>query len=246
MDRLTNADHKEIGFYAYTGKQNPYSVPLTLGELALSAAVTMPEYNARKILDDVFALLAAYEDTGLTPEEMQNAYDACIEWQENYLKLCNENAEIKAGCEKCDIARRDFEHSQDPQYTRFAIMQEEIETLRAALAHAEAENERYTQWVNDLQSGMYVNCVYCGHRYGPEDEVPTSMADALKEHIEQCPQHPMSQLKAENEQLRANAVIQEQIIAHGGNPLLQEEVVRLSVENADLRAALEHAEQKEE
>lgn len=66
-----------------------------------------------------------------------------------------------------------------------------------------AENERYKQWVNDLQSGMYVNCVYCGYRYGPEDEVPSSMADALKEHIEHCPEHPMSKLKAELEALRA-------------------------------------------
>lgn len=58
------------------------------------------------------------------------------------------------------------------------------------------------QWVNDLQSGMYVNCVYCGHRYGPEKYTPASMADVLKEHIEQCPEHPMSKLKQENEQLR--------------------------------------------
>lgn len=39
---------------------------------------------------------------------------------------------------------------------------------------------------------MYVNCVYCGHRYGPNDETPTLMADVLREHIEQCPEHPLS------------------------------------------------------
>lgn len=59
----------------------------------------------------------------------------------------------------------------------------------------------YMQWVNDLQSGMYVNCVYCGHRYGPSDKTPVSMADMLKEHIERCPEHPMSKLKADNERL---------------------------------------------
>lgn len=64
------------------------------------------------------------------------------------------------------------------------------------------ENEQLKQWVNDLQSGMYVNCVYCGHRYGPEDEVPASMADVLKAHIEQCPEHPMAKLKQENEKLK--------------------------------------------
>ncbi len=54
------------------------------------------------------------------------------------------------------------------------------------------------QWIDDLQSGMYINCVYCGHRYGPKDQVPASMADVLKAHIEQCPKHPMSKLKADN------------------------------------------------
>lgn len=52
-------------------------------------------------------------------------------------------------------------------------------------------------WVADLQSGMYVNCVYCGHRYGPGETTPVSMADALKAHVETCCKHPMSQLRAE-------------------------------------------------
>lgn len=65
-----------------------------------------------------------------------------------------------------------------------------------------AELERMQRWVDDLQSGMYINCVYCGYRYGPADEVPATMADALKQHIEQCPKHPMSALKAENAALR--------------------------------------------
>lgn len=56
------------------------------------------------------------------------------------------------------------------------------------------------QWVSDLQSGMYVNCVYCGHRYGP-GETPVSMADALKVHVAQCPEHPMSALKSSLEEL---------------------------------------------
>lgn len=64
------------------------------------------------------------------------------------------------------------------------------------------------KWVDDLQSGMYINCVYCGHRYGPQSEVPANpflknsrMADALKAHIEVCPEHPMSRLKKEHEAL---------------------------------------------
>ncbi len=64
------------------------------------------------------------------------------------------------------------------------------------------EVERLQTWVNDLQSGMYINCVYCGHRYGPSPETPVAMADVLKEHIEKCPKHPMSALQAENEFMR--------------------------------------------
>ena len=54
---------------------------------------------------------------------------------------------------------------------------------------------RLKKWIDDLQSGMYINCVYCGHRYGPKDKTPTSMQDVLKKHVEQCPQHPMHQLR---------------------------------------------------
>jgi hypothetical protein len=56
------------------------------------------------------------------------------------------------------------------------------------------EIDRYKQWIDDLQSGMYINCVYCGHRYRPSESAPAIMADVLKEHILQCPEHPMSHL----------------------------------------------------
>lgn len=67
---------------------------------------------------------------------------------------------------------------------------------------------RLRQHVADLQSGMYINCVYCGHRYGPKgshaetvkDGLP--MAEALRQHIEQCPEHPMNLLVKENQRLR--------------------------------------------
>jgi hypothetical protein len=48
---------------------------------------------------------------------------------------------------------------------------------------------------------MYVNCVYCGHRYGPKENTPVSMADVLKDHIEKCPKHPMSVLRSKCEDL---------------------------------------------
>ena len=68
----------------------------------------------------------------------------------------------------------------------------EINKLNKAL-------EQYRRWTNDLQSGMYINCVYCGHRYGPRKDTPVAIADALKKHIEQCPEHPLSAAKEEIE-----------------------------------------------
>lgn len=47
-------------------------------------------------------------------------------------------------------------------------------------------------WINDLQSQLYINCVYCGHRYGPNEvEVPQ---DALRRHVATCPEHPLAKL----------------------------------------------------
>ena len=71
------------------------------------------------------------------------------------------------------------------------------------LVTAAEETESLERWVADLQSGMYINCVYCGHQYGPREDVPVAMADVLKEHIEKCPKHPLSKAKAEIERLRA-------------------------------------------
>ena len=67
------------------------------------------------------------------------------------------------------------------------------------------EVERLQKWVNDLQAGMSINCVYCGHNYGPDDEVPASMAEVLKEHIAVCPKHPMSKVVEERGEARRMA-----------------------------------------
>ncbi len=94
-------------------------------------------------------------------------------------------------------------------------MSDELKRLRTITAHDEdgglgadvewavAEIERLRSWVADLQSGMYINCVYCGHRYGPREDTPVAMAEVLKEHIAQCPEHPLSHANAEIERLRA-------------------------------------------
>ena len=57
-----------------------------------------------------------------------------------------------------------------------------------------AEIERLEYWVANLQKGTYINCVYCGHCYGPDSKVPATMADVLKKHIAVCDRHPMAKL----------------------------------------------------
>jgi len=67
MERIANENHKEMGFCAYVGRQNPFKIPLSIGELAGYNA----DYSPRKILEEVFEVLAAYEDTGLKPEAIE-------------------------------------------------------------------------------------------------------------------------------------------------------------------------------
>lgn len=61
------------------------------------------------------------------------------------------------------------------------------------IAELEANVATLKKWVNDLHSGMYINCVYCGHRYGPRKNTPVAMSEVLKKHIRRCPDHPLSQ-----------------------------------------------------
>jgi len=104
----------------------------------------------------------------------------------------------------------------DKLYKEEKVKNKEIDRLRNDLElHIAAEDkgwrlyndslkkiEQLKSWINDLQAGMYINCVYCGHRYGPDDKVPASMADVLKEHIEQCPKHPLFEANQEIERLK--------------------------------------------
>jgi hypothetical protein len=57
-----------------------------------------------------------------------------------------------------------------------------------------AEVKRLEEWVDDLQSRMHINCVYCGRRYTPADEEPEhdTMREELKAHVVQCKKHPMA------------------------------------------------------
>ena len=110
-------------------------------------------------------------------------------------------------------------------------------TLESEWAKSKDEIKQLTQWVNDLQSGQYVNCVYCGHQYGPYETTPVTMADALKEHVEQCPKHPMSALKREVERLRKARREDIEVLARQACKLEEQDgrLATLELENRALR-----------
>lgn len=111
------------------------------------------------------------------------------------------------------ITRNDWSNPVEADLDFIAHAREDIPYLLR-------EIDRLRQWINDLQSGMYVNCVYCGHQYGPSETTPVSMADALKAHIEQCPEHPMSHLKTQlaESQRRELAAVEDLYEACKGSP----------------------------
>ena len=112
-----------------------------------------------------------------------------------------------AECEKCKAPiifgpKGETEYYL-PVYHKF--IQADYERMRQEKDRLTEEVKKMEQWVDDLQSGMYISCTYCGHRYGPNDgqNHVITMREALHKHVEQCPKHPMSELKKECERLQA-------------------------------------------
>lgn len=114
--------------------------------------------------------------------------------------------------------------------------------LEGVLVKAE-DLDRYKKWITDLQSGMYVNCVYCGHRYGPDNETPVAMADVLKAHIAECPEHPLSQLRRavvdaidliQNDLIDEGVTLLEQAVAVEDQPRKEERCLHRWHENPAL------------
>jgi hypothetical protein len=82
-------------------------------------------------------------------------------------------------------------------------MKEDLEfALRQENEALRAQAESLRRWVSDLQSGMYINCVYCGHRYGPADSVQPSMQEILHQHVRVCPKHPLARALEDMDTIR--------------------------------------------
>ena len=77
-----------------------------------------------------------------------------------------------------------------------AAREAEVETLTK-------ERDELRAWVDDCQSGMFINCVYCGHRYGPAESTKPTMQQVLYDHIAVCVKHPLSAALADLAAARA-------------------------------------------
>ena len=72
--------------------------------------------------------------------------------------LLDEVERLRGGCEDCDIARRDFAHSQDLDYVKWAAERERLTAENAALlARAEAAEAKVTQVLDELRP--IIGCV---------------------------------------------------------------------------------------
>lgn len=128
-----------------------------------------------------------------------------------YCRFCNEDTRGGPGSLVGDCRREHEARCRKNPINRANAKDAEIVRLTK-------EVERLTACVGDLQSGMYINCVYCGHHYGPVDKVAPAMADVLKQHIERCPKHPMSALKAEVERLKRIEIHYHEVLDRLGFP----------------------------
>lgn len=128
-------------------------------------------------------------------------------------------------CASKDLATDEAEEMVTADYPDLTVTERDaleinpIELYESSVARGGEELPelvRLRQWVADLQSGMFVNCVYCGHRYGPKENTPVTQADILKAHVEVCPEHPMARLNRENAELQ-EAVRQLRLEQDGDN-----------------------------
>jgi hypothetical protein len=106
------------------------------------------------------------------------------------------------------------------------VITEGLPKMQQTIRQQKKEIQRLNKWVGDHQSKMWINCVYCGHRYGPDPGTPVAMADILKKHIKVCPKHPCSQQAEEIRRLKS-VVAQAAYFAQKG---MEEDFVEVSHE----------------
>lgn len=103
--------------------------------------------------------------------------------------------DARSGLEAVSARCARAEEDRDAATAQLEKSTDGLRRANAILNNIKTERDEARRWVNDLQSGMWINCVYCGHRYGPNPGTPVAMADVLKAHIEACPSHPLSEAR---------------------------------------------------
>ncbi|MCK9596683.1 hypothetical protein M0R19_05825 [Candidatus Pacearchaeota archaeon] len=60
------------------------------------------------------------------------------------------------------------------------------------------------KWIDNLQEGTIITCVYCGHAYPPGTQ--TSRRKVLYEHIKICPKHPLREAEERIKELEMRLI----------------------------------------
>jgi CRISPR/Cas system CSM-associated protein Csm2 small subunit len=84
-----------------------------------------------------------------------------------------------------------------------ARLKDEVERLQLEIGPLYGMTEHLDEEIGRLNGLLYgARCVYCGEVVGKEKQNQHLADDVLREHVEVCPKHPVSKLKAEVERLR--------------------------------------------
>lgn len=90
----------------------------------------------------------------------------------------------------CVYCGYEFEGTEENHIVMANKTKEHMENCeKHPLKAARHEINRLQNWVNDLQSNMCINCIYCGYRAGHQGEDVS--ANTLTQHVEECPKHPL-------------------------------------------------------
>lgn len=127
-----------------------------------------------------------------TSEASKALYDA-LEQRDEALAVAKQQLEKIADWEVSpDAANIPHRQRQEIQaHAQLGLARLTQSPLPLQLEVAELE-----QWIDDLQEGMKINCVYCGAELAPRtEEVDESVRLRLQRHMRYCPKHPMMELR---------------------------------------------------
>jgi len=92
MNRLTHPNYKIMGFHSYIGAYNPFVAPMILDEILAQDCDSSFIDRNKAILFQILNRLAEYEDSGLSPHQINKHIQDCIQLNQR----CDAYRELEA------------------------------------------------------------------------------------------------------------------------------------------------------